>query len=405
MNLLHDSSELNRSIEERRLDARNKYELAKTRLERRKAILLESSKVRKYTIAGPVEHEDVWGKITRVPPVEMLVGQDDERKFHYEQYLLDFEWYLVCMLEYERLKACPGDSGFRRPVLTPRRAPEDEARGPLGVSTPPTVRDTTNLLSQKQDATLRDLEKSIRQAKQERSRKSVRRVLLDLENAQRSGVIENSRMDAAWSVIGEIAEERVNKALEELRAKPTRKNVTKTLSTLADAQMLGREAPHAWVGIGDALENLARRAAQYLRANPSRKNVKKALQSVADAQMAGRDVPEGMDAAADVTDDLAQKDVSDFRKVPTAKQFKKALGSEADSQMLGRGLNTDLFDVGPHRLRNPGEYRVQAGDSLSKIALKYYGDASRWPPIYLLNTGVIGRNPNMLRVGLTLEIP
>jgi nucleoid-associated protein YgaU len=50
---------------------------------------------------------------------------------------------------------------------------------------------------------------------------------------------------------------------------------------------------------------------------------------------------------------------------------------------------------------------VAAGDTLSRIATKYYGDAKKWPAIYALpaNKAQIGPNPNTIRPGLRLLIP
>jgi polar amino acid transport system substrate-binding protein len=59
----------------------------------------------------------------------------------------------------------------------------------------------------------------------------------------------------------------------------------------------------------------------------------------------------------------------------------------------------------------PGEmvdtYVVRAGDTLSKIARKYYGDAwaTSWQRIYAANRDVIGEDPSRLQVGMTLGIP
>ena len=53
------------------------------------------------------------------------------------------------------------------------------------------------------------------------------------------------------------------------------------------------------------------------------------------------------------------------------------------------------------------EHTVAANDTLSSIALKYYGSAARekWMPIYEANQAVIGDNPALLRVGQVLKIP
>lgn len=55
----------------------------------------------------------------------------------------------------------------------------------------------------------------------------------------------------------------------------------------------------------------------------------------------------------------------------------------------------------------PGQdYTVQAGDSLSKIALEAYGDGSEafWRLIYNANRELIGDNPNLIQPGMVLHI-
>jgi nucleoid-associated protein YgaU len=47
---------------------------------------------------------------------------------------------------------------------------------------------------------------------------------------------------------------------------------------------------------------------------------------------------------------------------------------------------------------------VAAGDSLGSIAVRYYGDSSRWQRIYEANRGVIP-DPNALAIGTRLNIP
>jgi nucleoid-associated protein YgaU len=49
-------------------------------------------------------------------------------------------------------------------------------------------------------------------------------------------------------------------------------------------------------------------------------------------------------------------------------------------------------------------HEVQAGDTLSKIAEKYYGDASLYMQIFEANQDIL-KDPNMIRVGQKLKIP
>jgi nucleoid-associated protein YgaU len=50
------------------------------------------------------------------------------------------------------------------------------------------------------------------------------------------------------------------------------------------------------------------------------------------------------------------------------------------------------------------EYTIQSGDSLSKIAKQFYGDAKQWPKIYEANKDVI-KNPNLIYPGQKIKIP
>lgn len=53
------------------------------------------------------------------------------------------------------------------------------------------------------------------------------------------------------------------------------------------------------------------------------------------------------------------------------------------------------------------EHTMKADETLSHLALKYYGSAVRekWMIIYEANKAVIGENPNHVRPGTVLKIP
>ena len=51
------------------------------------------------------------------------------------------------------------------------------------------------------------------------------------------------------------------------------------------------------------------------------------------------------------------------------------------------------------------EYRVQAGDSMHKIAARLYNDQDMWQDLYDLNKAKIGNNPEKLKVGMILRLP
>jgi nucleoid-associated protein YgaU len=62
----------------------------------------------------------------------------------------------------------------------------------------------------------------------------------------------------------------------------------------------------------------------------------------------------------------------------------------------------------PGSSTNPGqvkrEYVIKSGDSLSKIAKEYYGNAGDWQKIYQANKGTI-KDPNMIYPGQKIIIP
>ena len=49
-------------------------------------------------------------------------------------------------------------------------------------------------------------------------------------------------------------------------------------------------------------------------------------------------------------------------------------------------------------------HEVKSGETLSKIAQHYYGDASLYPKIFEANKDTL-KDPNMIRVGQKLRIP
>jgi nucleoid-associated protein YgaU len=83
-------------------------------------------------------------------------------------------------------------------------------------------------------------------------------------------------------------------------------------------------------------------------------------------------------------------------------------GQASDPQLASLAV-TDvaaIFEPPPANAA-PTDYVVQAGDTLSRIAGKLWGDVgpNAWRRIYEANKGAIGDNPNRLQVGMRLTIP
>ena len=58
----------------------------------------------------------------------------------------------------------------------------------------------------------------------------------------------------------------------------------------------------------------------------------------------------------------------------------------------------------PNVVDQERSYTVVAGDTLSKIAKREYGDASKWQRIYEANKDTI-KNPDLIYPGQTFKIP
>ena len=84
------------------------------------------------------------------------------------------------------------------------------------------------------------------------------------------------------------------------------------------------------------------------------------------------------------------------------------VGSSGSTKSAGSSGAADFSDVrsGGSTTAPVGEqtYTVKAGDSLSKIAMHFYGDGSKWKKIHAANADKIP-NPDLIHPGLQLTIP
>ncbi len=69
------------------------------------------------------------------------------------------------------------------------------------------------------------------------------------------------------------------------------------------------------------------------------------------------------------------------------------------------GAQAEQAEARPERPALPTVHEVVSGDTLSAIALKYYGNAALWTEIYKANKRVIGDDPGKIFPGQKLEIP
>ena len=70
------------------------------------------------------------------------------------------------------------------------------------------------------------------------------------------------------------------------------------------------------------------------------------------------------------------------------------------------GGTGDMAKAGVEKVRSqePKTYTVQKGDTLSKIAKEFLGNANKWNEIYEANKDTI-KDPDMIHPGQELKIP
>jgi nucleoid-associated protein YgaU len=75
--------------------------------------------------------------------------------------------------------------------------------------------------------------------------------------------------------------------------------------------------------------------------------------------------------------------------VPSDPDFSDVQGGASSTAPSGQGTQT---------------YTVAKGDTLSKIAKQFYGDAKQWKKIFEANSDSI-KNPDLIHPGQVLKIP
>ena len=75
------------------------------------------------------------------------------------------------------------------------------------------------------------------------------------------------------------------------------------------------------------------------------------------------------------------------------------------SDVQGGASSSARKPVMPPTSTAPRTHTVVKGESLSKIAKRYYGEATKWRVIYDANRSVVGANPDLIHPGQVLTIP
>lgn len=128
------------------------------------------------------------------------------------------------------------------------------------------------------------------------------------------------------------------------------------------------------------------------------------------------DIAQALQSAGVNVFNLSVKDIGGFSAVygQVASQADKQKAEQAIEAKLGKisnhlevtGASTTAGGLGAVADPSKGgrTYTVKSGDTLSRIAKEFYGDASQWKKIHQANTDRI-KDPDKIQVGWTLNIP
>src|SRR4030095_6076021 len=81
----------------------------------------------------------------------------------------------------------------------------------------------------------------------------------------------------------------------------------------------------------------------------------------------------------------------------------------ADARLSGKckqasEVTNSIPPLPPRMPDRPVEYTIKAGDTLSHLADRFYGTASKWTRIYEANRDVI-KNPDYIYIGQKITVP
>ena len=101
-------------------------------------------------------------------------------------------------------------------------------------------------------------------------------------------------------------------------------------------------------------------------------------------------------------DDIAEQIIRQQKELELEAQVKEM--KEAQQQRIDEAKERIRARSQREAKAEARTYTVQAGDTLGKIAIKFYEDGSRWTEIYEANKAQIA-DPNAIEVGQKLVIP
>jgi hypothetical protein len=206
-----------------------------------------------------------------------------------------------------------------------------------------------------------------------------------------------------------VSEKNISTAIVRKTALQNSRDFKKRLEkALKEAEKSGQLDENELRNLLNESEHILEGFVNLLEANPSEENIGQVFSEMEVPLLLGSDSDSGrcgraLRAAGKAAKILYDRDEKRFRKKPDVNNFTKMLGSKASGYLVG-----NEFDEKPKNWKGapPGTvHPVAPGDSLSAISQKYYGNPGFWDIIYFENLGIIGDNPDVLKVGLHLIIP
>jgi hypothetical protein len=159
----------------------------------------------------------------------------------------------------------------------------------------------------------------------------------------------------------------------------------------------------------EARENASRAIHEWqtaVKKDPSRKNVVELMKLLKTCMLLGFDddmIQGGMNSVGDAVETNRKMAQTRFRTNPTSKNLSSYLGIAKQSALLG---GEGYVPSEPLKLPETTQrYTVKAGDTLSSIAIAFYGSADCWDRIWLANSAALSKGVDTLQLGLELTIP
>ena len=189
----------------------------------------------------------------------------------------------------------------------------------------------------------------------------------------------------------EVTLENYTQLMEERPSERAIKDVLDQLAETAALNMVGSDAQKtAMAGMQVAAQKMVDRAKQDLAAKPTTANMRKLLGSAGWAAVVGNEASQASAIAELAPFAEKQRDAAEaqFRKLPTSENFKTLFNADAHCIRVG-GRPMPARPAGLKRVKEGDTHELASGESLSAVSKTYYGSFSFWDVIARANVDKI----------------